>query len=178
MCVCSVADCTPLLIQQNNGWYNSMYRPWADYKVGFGDPSDNYWLGNDLLSQLTADNRYKLKFDLQSLRNNNWYYAEYSTFRVLSEADSYRLQVDGFSGNASHDAFGLYHNGQQFSTIDRDNDPSSHNCAAWFGGGFWYGTYCGWCRVNGARITRDFYWRGLPGGRDLHCSRMWLECKQ
>ena len=53
-------------------------------------------------SQLTANNR-KLRFDPQQRDTGNWYYAEYSTFRVLSEADNYTLQVDGFAGNASYD---------------------------------------------------------------------------
>jgi len=156
-----------------------MNRTWAEFKVGFGDPSGNYWLGNDRLSQLTANNRYKLRFDLQSRDTGNWYYAEYSTFIVQSEADNYRLQVRGFSGNASSDAFGewQWHNGQQFTTIDRDNDRwSSVNCAAWRGGGFWWRN-CGSCYVNGVRSTGWFYWYDLPGGRHLQLSRMWLECK-
>jgi len=174
--VYSAANCAALLIQQNYG-SGLMNRSWAEYKVGFGDPSGNYWLGNDLLSQLTANNRYKLTFDLQQLRTGNWYYAEYSTFIVLSEADNYKLQVDGFSGNASSNALRFYHNGQQFTTIDRDNDRlSSGNCAALLGGGFWW-RGCGYCCVNGARSTRDFYWWNLPGGLYLQLSRMWLQCK-
>jgi len=165
------------MIQQNDG-SGSMNRPWAEYKVGFGEQSGNYWLGNDRLSQLTANNSCKLRFDLQQRDTGNWYYAEYSSFRVLSEAVNYTLQVDGFSGNASTDALGLWHNGEKFTTIDRDNDlHSSLNCAAWNGGGFWWRN-CGWCAVNGARSNgRHFAWSGLPGGRDLQLSRMWLQCK-
>jgi len=174
--VCSVADCTARLIQQYDG-SGSMNRSWTEYKVGFGDPNGNYWLGNDLLSQLTANNRYKLRFDLQQLSTGSWYYAEYSTFRVLSEADNYKLQVAGFSGNGSWDALIRDHNGQKFTTIDRDNDRSSSlNCAALIGGGFWW-RHCGVCRVNGAGSTNYFYWGGLPGDDALQLSRMWLECK-
>jgi len=162
-----------MLIQQNDG-SGSMSRPWAQYKVGFGDPSGNYWLGNDLLSQLTAKYHCKLKIDLQQNDTGNWYYAEYSTFRVLSEADNYTLQVGGYSGNAS-DAFGR-NDGNEFTTSDRDNDWNpSGNCAGLTGGGFWYGN-CGWCRLNAVN-TRYFYWRGLPGGRYLQFTRMWLQCK-
>ena len=82
--------------------------------------------------------------------------------------------VSGFSGNASHDAFGG-HNGEKFTTLERDNDRlSSGNCAALNGGGFWWWN-CGYCRVNGASSTGGFYWSSLPGY--LQLSRMWLQCK-
>ena len=83
----------------------------------------------------------------------------------------------GFSGNAGFDAFGIDHNGQQFSTFDSDNDrESSRNCAADFGGGFWWRS-CGASSVNGARSTGHFYWVFLPGGSDLQLSQMWLQCR-
>jgi len=130
-----------------------------------------------VLTWLTVNAVYKLKFDLQSRKNGNWYYAEYSTFVVLPEAHNYKLQVAGYSGNAGYDAFGSQqHNGQQFSTFDRDNDRSSGYCAAAKYGGFWWGN-CGGCKVNGPRSTGYFYWSGLPGGDYLQLSRMWLECK-
>jgi len=163
-----------LLIQQNVDGSNFFNRSWTEFKVGFGDPSGNYWLGNELLSQLTVNNSYKLRFDLQSRNNiSNWYYAEYSTFIVLTEAYNYELQVAGYSGNAGYNAFGGHHNGLMFSTYDRDNDLTSLNCAAYWGGGFWYKN-CYWCGVNSAR---SFHWAGLPGGVYLQSSRMWLQCK-
>ena len=156
-----------------------MNRSWAEFKVGFSDPSGNYWLGNDLLSQLTANYGYKLRIDLQQRDTGRWYYAEYSWFRVLSEADNYQLQVGGFSGNVRSDALGDQlgnHNGRQFTTIDRDNDLWSYgNCAAWSGGAFWH-RYCGGCLVNAARSTDRFHWVGLPGDPHLQLSRMWLQC--
>jgi len=168
-----------LLIQQKVDRSNFFSRSWAEFKVGFGDPSGNYWLGNELLSQLTANNSYKLKFDLRSRNNtNHWYYAEYSTFIVLSETDNYRLQVDGYSGNAARDALG-WHNGMRFTTYDRDNDlRSAENCAVLAGGGFWY-KWCYECGVNAVRNSDswDFHWAGLPGGHALLRSRMWLQCK-
>ena len=165
-----------MLIQQRINGSDFFNRSWAEFKVGFNDSIGNYWLGNDLLSQLTLTGRYKLKFDLQSRSNtSNWYWAEYSTFRVLTEADNYTLQVAGYSGNAGRNAFG-YSNGMMFSTYDRDNDwASGANCAAFKGGGFWYKS-CYNANVNSRRPK--FYWTGLPGGSQLRSSRMWLQCKQ
>jgi len=170
-----------LLIQQNINGSSFFNRSWAEFKVGFNDSSGNYWLGNELLSQLTVNNRYKLRFDLQSRSNtSNWYHAEYSTFRVLNEAYNYELQVAGYSGNAGGDACGIgsWHiNGMMFTTYDRDNDLWSENCAVYTRGGFWYKN-CASCSVNAARTSgHGFIWYGLPGGRDLQSSRMWLQCK-
>jgi len=113
---------------------------------------------------------------LQSRSNiSNWYHAEYSTFRVLSETDNYELRATGYSGNAGQDALSL-HNGMMFTTYDRDNDIGPENCAARWGGGFWHNN-CYQCGVNAARSAGYFDWRGLPGGDQLQSSRMWLQCK-
>jgi len=177
---CSVANCVPLLIQQNVRVSTFFGRSWAEFKVGFDDSRGNYWLGNELLSQLTANNSYKLRFDLQSRSNSNWYYAEYSTFRVLSETDNYRLQVAGYSGNAGRDSFAPHHNGTMFTTYDRDNDRrSSVNCAVATGGGFWYNN-CYSCGVNAFHESSrwGFVWQYLPGASwHLRSARMWLQCK-
>jgi len=138
--VLCAANCIPLLIQQNVYGSDFFNRSWAEFKVGFNDSGGNYWLGNDLLSQLTHNGRYKLRFDLQA-QNGTRYYAEYSSFAVLSEAYNYKLLVSGYSGNAG-DAL-RYHNNMMFTTYDRDNDPwnndaSKNNCAVHNGGGFWY----------------------------------------
>jgi len=172
----SAANCVPLLIQQHIDGSDFFNRSWAEFKVGFNNTNGNYWLGNDLLSQLTQTVRYKLRFDLQSRANpSNWYAAEYSAFLVMGEEAKYTLHVSGYSGNAG-DAFG-YHNGMMFSTYDRDNDRSSHNCAAYVGGGFWH-MNCVKAEVNAPHPNPadDFSWEGLPGGRGLQSSRMWLLC--
>ena len=164
-----------MLIQQNINGSDFFNRSWAEFKIGFNDSIGNYWLGNDLLSQLTVNHRYKLKFDLQSRNHSNWYWAEYSTFRVLSETYNYELKVAGYSGNAGRDTLS-YQNGMMFTTHDRDNDPWSGNCAFYVrGGGFWYKD-CALCRVNAARSGGYFRWYGLPGGEHLQSTRMWLQC--
>jgi len=98
MLVWLTATCVPVLIQQNINGSDFFNRSWAEFKVGFNDTDGNYWLGNDLLSQLTLSRRYKLRFDLQ-LRNLSWYYAEYSEFLVYEESRNYELLVSGYSGN-------------------------------------------------------------------------------
>ena len=174
------ASCVPVLIQQNvNGSIKFFNRSWAEFKVGFNDTRGNYWLGNDLLSQLTLSRRYKLRFDLQARGNLSWFYAEYSSFNVSGESRNYELHVSGYSGNVG-DAL-RYSNGMMFTTYDRDNDPftssSYNNCAVLYGGGFWYKN-CALCRVNDGRGRDYFFWSSLHTGRRLflESTRMWLTC--
>ena len=127
----------------------NFYRNWAAFKAGFGDASGEYWLGNEYLHYLTNSRAYKLRFDLEDW-DGNTAYAEYSTLRVTSEADNYRLLLGDYSGNASNDQSHdmsqgfLLQNNSQFSTWDRTNDRSAammfdDSCIATFGyGGFWY----------------------------------------
>ena len=178
----AAANCIPLLIQQNVDGFESFNRSWADFKVGFNDTRGNYWLGNDLLYQLTTNGRYKLRFDLQSSANLSWFYAEYSSFAVSNEATNYTARLSGYSGNAG-DAFAV-HSGAMFTTYDRDNDlwtdrnaAHNNNCAVSNGGGFWY-VACAWCSVNSVRGHGDnFRWyTPQTGPLLLQSSRMWLTC--
>jgi len=119
-----------------------------------------------------VNGRYKLRFELQ-LRNLSWYWAEYSSFIVLSEAHNYRMRVSGYSGNVG-DAL-RYHNNRMFTTYDRDNDPRTGNCASLVGGGFWYSS-CSHCRVNGAGDNFQWYQATINKWHDLQTSHMWLTC--
>ena len=170
----------PLLVQQNVEGSNFFNRSWAEFKAGFNNTNGNYWLGNDLLHQLTTNGSYKLRFDLQH-RNGNWYYAEYSRFIVHDETSNYKMHVSGYSGNAG-DALSNS-NGMMFTTRDRDNDKwSGKNCAVHTGGGFWYNDCSYFCGVNVERGSpADFRWHGPLGtgydvSFDLQSTRMWLTC--
>ena len=91
MSVSAAVNCLPLLVRQNINGSDVFNGSWAEYKDGFNDTRGNLWLGNDLLHQLTASGRrYKLRFDLQAT-NASWYYAEYRSFIVTSEASNCRV---------------------------------------------------------------------------------------
>ena len=160
-------------MQQNVDGSDFFNRTWREYKAGFGNTSGNYWLGNEQLHRLTQDDKYKLRFEIQSDWTGLWYWAEYDTFTIGDESTQYTLTVAGFNGSVAHDAMD-YVNGIKFSTKDRDNDVySSSNCAQMYSGGFWYKD-CFECGVNAAGGL--FRWQYMTDyfDRNLRTSRLWL----
>ncbi|XP_078576488.1 uncharacterized protein LOC144862096 [Branchiostoma floridae x Branchiostoma japonicum] len=123
-------------------------RTWEEYKLGFGNLSGEYWLGNDNIHLLTTRKNYKIRIVLEDW-NNDTRFAEYSSFRVSGEADGYRLHVSRSvsAGNAG-DSLG-YHDGQRFSTVDRDNDVYSGHCSQWLGQAGWWFRQCSNSNLNG-----------------------------
>jgi len=171
------ANCIPLLIQRNIDGSDFFNRSWEEFKIGFNDSRGNYWLGNDLLHQLTSGARYKLRCLVQARSNGVVYVANYDTFLVGSEASNYTLTVAWYSGNAGDSL--SYHNGMTFSTYDRDNDLRVNtHCANYCAGGFWYNS----CFRAGMNVMKgrggDFSWYGLPTtvGKEMKSASMWLTC--
>ncbi|XP_055698557.1 angiopoietin-4 [Phlebotomus papatasi] len=114
-------------------------RDWADYKNGFGDPSKEFWLGNENIYMLTNNEDYALRVELEDFEGNKRY-AQYSHFKIHSEADYYKLEIDGYEGNAGDSLNDPWYgsNNSPFSTYNRDNDRSSLNCASMLKGGWWW----------------------------------------
>ncbi|XP_053346874.1 fibrinogen gamma chain [Clarias gariepinus] len=130
-------------------------RNWVPYKEGFGylspDDSTEFWLGNQKIHLLTVQPGlpYVLRIEMvdwDGVKRN----ADYAMFKVGPEVDNYRLTYAYYFGGDAGDAFDGFefgddvsdkahtsHNGQQFSTPDRDNDKYSGNCAKQDGSGWW-----------------------------------------
>ncbi|XP_046976804.1 angiopoietin-related protein 2 [Vanessa cardui] len=114
-------------------------RDWSDYKNGFGDPSKEFWLGNENIYMLTNNDDYMLRVELEDFDGNKRY-AQYSHFKIYSEAEYYKLEIEGYEGNAGDSLNDPWYgsNNSPFSTYNRDNDRSSLNCASMLKGGWWW----------------------------------------
>ncbi|CAG9802723.1 unnamed protein product [Chironomus riparius] len=114
-------------------------RDWADYKNGFGDPAKEFWMGNENIYMLTNNEDYALRIELEDFEGNKRY-AQYAHFKIHSEADYYKLEIDGYEGNAGDSLNDPWYgsNNSPFSTYNRDNDRSSLNCASMLKGGWWW----------------------------------------
>lgn len=121
-------------------------RSWSDYKNGFGQLDENgeFWFGNDFIHRLTYDDDMELKIILEDWNNRKIEFI-YDVFRVDSEANKYNLIVDDFHGENNTLNAMAYHNGQDFSTYDRQNDKTGIDgnrtccsCAVSYASGWWF----------------------------------------
>uniref|UniRef100_A0A8C4SLV2 Angiopoietin 2b n=1 Tax=Erpetoichthys calabaricus TaxID=27687 RepID=A0A8C4SLV2_ERPCA len=155
------------VLQRRRDGTQDFHRTWKDYKVGFGDPSGEYWLGNEFLHQLTSSNTYTLRVQLKDWDGNEAF-SLYEQFSIGSEEQNYRYSR-GYTGNAGRTS-SFSHSGTEFSTKDRDNDKCSCTCAQMATGGWWFDA-CGPSNLNGiyyngktstARYNgiKWYYWKG------------------
>ncbi|XP_031166477.1 microfibril-associated glycoprotein 4-like [Sander lucioperca] len=114
----------------------NFYRGWDQYKTGFGIAAGEYWLGLESLYHLTQRRRYELLVDMEDFEGNKTF-ARYSSFSIDTECDGYKLHVSEFTDGGAGDSLS-FHNGQKFTTFDKDQDSSTGNCARSFLGAFWY----------------------------------------
>ncbi|XP_045021100.1 tenascin isoform X6 [Bubalus bubalis] len=122
-----------VFLRRKNG-REDFYRNWKAYAAGFGDLKEEFWLGLDTLSKITAQGQYELRVDLRD--HGQSAYAVYDKFSVGDARTRYRLKVEGYSGTAGDSM--AYHNGRSFSTFDKDTDSAITNCALSYKGAFWY----------------------------------------
>ncbi|XP_062604328.1 ficolin-2-like isoform X2 [Saccostrea cucullata] len=130
-------------------------RTWAEYKDGLGNATDSYWIGNDVINQLTKGRNSSLYVCI-TLTNGTKLYELYNQFSVADETNNYRLFLGGpatgtlgdsmlDTGDSDGDLSGM-----SFSTPDRDHDRSGSTCAALYNrrGGWWFNS-CHLAFLNG-----------------------------
>ena len=130
------------VFQRRQDGSEDFYRNWVNYTNGFGNLSNEFWLGLEFIHRLTDESDSELRVHLEDWSGATAY-AKYSAFQVRDASTNYTLEVSGYTGNASDSL--AYHNMRPFSTYDRD---SSDNCAETFKGAWWY-SGCHHSNLNG-----------------------------
>ncbi|XP_061190237.1 ficolin-1-like [Saccostrea echinata] len=134
---------------------------WAKYKDGFGAAEKDYWIGNDVIRQLTKGKNSGLYVSFK-LTDGSRPYEVYDRFWISSEAEKYKLNLRGdFRGTLGDSMMktgssSTVLNGMFFSTSDRDNDRHGGlNCADLYKGGWWFNS-CHRAFLNGKWLSRGW----------------------
>ncbi|CAL8381334.1 unnamed protein product [Boreogadus saida] len=136
-------------------------RTWREYKMGFGDPLGEQWLGLEALHRLSLLGQYSLRVELRDWEGNQ-VYSQYDLFNLAGESHRYRLVARGYSGTAGRQS-SLSSHGMAFSTPDQDNDNcDTCKCALMLTGGWWFEA-CGLSNLNGMYYSLGQNIRKLNG---------------
>ncbi|KAM4865387.1 angiopoietin-1 isoform 2-T2 [Thomomys bottae] len=138
------------VIQHREDGSVDFQRGWKEYKMGFGNPSGEYWLGNEFIFAMTSQRQYTLRIELMDWEGNQAY-SQYDRFHIGNEKQNYRLYLKGHSGTAGKQS-SLMLQGADFSTKDADNDNCMCKCALMLTGGWWFDA-CGPSNLNGMFYT-------------------------
>ncbi|XP_064635556.1 fibroleukin-like [Lineus longissimus] len=171
---------------QRQGYSSGMNfdRNWADYKSGFGNKATDFWLGNDIISELTAKNsrKYRLLVWLQGHNSSYSVSTSYDDFLVKDESENYKVTLTPSTKNKvtwHGDAImpgdpTLDMNKKPFSTYDKDNDGGPENCASTRKAGWWYGSGCTDANLNAkyynATNWQASFWPQLSWGMMTNAS--------
>ena len=149
MCLESKGEGWMVIQRRSNGAVHFHNKSWNDYKTGFGDYLGEYWMGLEKLHEITTSGSYELHVGLESGGTfaSNRYWAVYDSFSVSNEANNYKLTLSAMDTSRSYTDDSAFdrlakHEGQPFTTRDRDNDGVSVNCANHTNlpfGGWWFG---------------------------------------
>uniref|UniRef100_A0A3Q3WE13 Fibrinogen C-terminal domain-containing protein n=1 Tax=Mola mola TaxID=94237 RepID=A0A3Q3WE13_MOLML len=156
------------------------HRTWQEYKKGFGEPSSEFWLGNEFIFRLTTQESYKLRIELSDWEGNAGF-SQYDQFSLDGEAQNYRIHLKGYTGTAGKIS-SIGQPGSDFSTKDADNDKCVCKCSQLTTGGWWFDA-CGPSNLNGMYYQQGqnsnrfngikwYYWKG--SGYSLKSTKMMI----
>uniref|UniRef100_A0AC11C2C0 Tenascin R n=1 Tax=Ovis aries TaxID=9940 RepID=A0AC11C2C0_SHEEP len=151
-----------IVFQRRQNGQTDFFRKWAEYRVGFGNLEDEFWLGLDNIHRITSQGRYELRVDMRD--GQEAAFASYDRFSVEDSRSLYKLRLGGYNGTAGDSL--SYHQGRPFSTEDRDNDIAVTNCAMSYKGAWWYKN-CHRTNLNGkygeSRHSQGINWYHWKG---------------
>ena len=127
----------------------NFFRDWTNYKNGFGQLQNEFWLGNENIFTMSLQGLYPRGNELRIDMKNSvgiYKYAKYKQFQLVNENLQYMLHIDKHSGTANNGF--KPHSQLKFSTFDSDNDKYKDNCASIYKSGWWFSA-CFYTNLNG-----------------------------
>lgn len=105
-----------ILVQSRLDGSTEFFRPWNEYKEGFGNIAGEFWLGLEKIYELTSTRVHEIMIVMENF-NEEKKFAKYSAFAISGESSFYALSLLGkFSGDAGDSL--IYHAGMKFSTFE------------------------------------------------------------
>lgn len=131
-------------------------RSWTEYKNGFGKAEMDYWVGNEMLHQLTNRHDYYLRISMSGYMGR--FRSSYKMIRVGDEASQYRLYLGSYDNENSNGGDSFFPSDSKCNSYRNTSAPFStydfgiaKRCSETLSGGWWF-TDCGCSNLNGKYI--------------------------
>ncbi|KAJ8311571.1 hypothetical protein KUTeg_010926 [Tegillarca granosa] len=153
------------VIQRRFNGKTDFYRTWNEYKHGFGNRAEEYWLDKSkcVIFMQILKAIFRLIITNHMLLNNFRCIYDLGNDRIhlLTKLNSYQLKIDmvDFRGVKKYAKYSKFNVGSEASgyllniggysgTADKDNDAGGSNCAQTCNGAWWYNN-CYYSSLNG-----------------------------
>ncbi|CAL4080745.1 unnamed protein product, partial [Meganyctiphanes norvegica] len=140
--------------------HEEFFRTYDEYATGFGEVDAEFWLGNEVIHELTQHSITEARFDLTDFEDI-YKYATYEVFEVGDAGTGYQMDIAFYDGTAGDSM--KNHVGHGFTTWDVDNDSWRENCAFFHHAAWWY-HHCGQSSLTGkylngtTKVSDGIYW--------------------
>ncbi|XP_049548244.1 angiopoietin-related protein 1-like [Anopheles darlingi] len=164
-----------LVVQHRFDGSVDFYRNWAQYREGFGEVDNEFWLGLEKMHQLTTARPHEIIIELKDF-SGNYAYTRYDEFKIGSESEHYTLTLGKYSGNGTDSM--TRNNGKKFAATDRDDMDKPYvpgGCVAAFRSPWWHDD-CTYANLNGpynnAYDIRTMFWYAWKRYQGMSYTRM------
>ncbi|XP_049533404.1 angiopoietin-related protein 1-like [Anopheles darlingi] len=166
-----------VVVQQRMDGYYDFYQNWTEYRDGFGDLEEEFWLGLEKMHRITAARPHELLVEMMDF-TGYFTYAHYTAFKIGSESEQYRLKSLGTYSGTAGDSLS-YNKRMKFTTKDRDNDLLGDTQCAHITAGAWWHNGCTYANLNGRHLNANnktsMYWYSFKfNHQGMRFSRMMI----
>ena len=96
-----------LVLQRRINGKINFKRNWNEYKNGFGDPNEEFWLGNEKINLISGYANLEIRLDLRK-SDGSKFFAKFSSFRIGNESKKYQLVIGGYDNTSKSKFYIMY----------------------------------------------------------------------
>ena len=107
-------------------WAEDFQKTWIEYQFGFGNIAEDFWLGNEIIHEMTSTSLQELRIEFYQIKSKETKWGKWKYFHVADADEKFQIKVGRFYGNSTNilkDA-----NRKYFSTRDEVNGRNAQGC--------------------------------------------------
>ena len=96
-----------LVLQRRINGKMNFEQNWNEYKNGFGDPNEEFWLGNEKINLISEYADLEIRLNLRK-SDASKFFARFSSFRIGNESRNYQLLIEEYDITSKSKCYIMY----------------------------------------------------------------------